>query len=356
MNPLGLPVSIGANAFFSALLHWEAIGAQSVVSDVIGNAITATTTVDLGKTSWFSSVTHQMFPVEELIVAPLLFAATIGAIFRQDMRRLARAWGVCLPISMIAGYAVVQLTATGLSITDAISSAIQYQVMPGLGTVLVNAIDLGIAASLTDGMLSAVISLLIIAGCLAIWLELLLRSAAIELAVFFMPLALAGLVWPATAHWAKRLAHVLTALLLTKPVIVGALCLGAGAVEDVNDPSAAVGGLAILLIAAFAPFALFKLVPIVEVAAISHLEGLSRRPFRAVEQGAQRVMSGVAEATAAARVLMGRGADSAELPDVAGQLISQLSRQPEGPGEDPYGPGGAPKSISADGQPNTSRD
>ena len=350
MTLFGLPISIGANAFFSALLHWEALGAQSVVSDVIGKAITATTTVDLGKTSWFSSVTHQMLPVEELTVAPLLFAATIGAIFRQDMRRLARAWGVCLPISMIAGYAVVQLTATGLNITDAISAAIQYQVMPGLGTVLVGAIDLGIASSLTDGMLSAVISLLIIAGCLAIWLELLLRSAAIELAVFFMPLALAGLVWPATAHWAKRLAQVLTALLLTKPVIVGALCLGAGAVEDVSDPSAAVGGLAILLIAAFAPFALFKLVPMVEVAAIAHLEGLSRRPFRAVEQSVQRVMSGVAEATAAARVLMGREGNSGELPDVAGQLIGQLGHRAEGPDDDPIG-GKAPKSIAAESQP-----
>jgi hypothetical protein len=354
VNPFGLPISIGADAFFSALLHWEAIGAQSVVSDVIGKAITGTTTVDLGKASWFGSVTHQMFPVEELTVAPLLFAATIGAIFRQDMRRLARAWGVCLPISMIAGYAVVQLTATGLNITDAISTAIQYQVMPNVGTVLVSAIDLGIASSLTDGMLSAIISLLIVAGCLAIWLELLLRAAAIELAVFFMPLALAGLVWPATAHWAKRLAQVLTALLLTKPVIIGALCLGAGAVEDVSDPGAAVGGLAILLIAAFAPFALFKLVPMVEVGAIAHLEGLSRRPLRAVEQGVQRVMSGVAEASAAARVLMGREASGGQLPDVAGQLIGQLGQPAEGPEDDPLGPAGTPRSVSTTSHPTTS--
>jgi hypothetical protein len=354
VNPFDLPISIGANAFFSALLHWEAIGAQSVVSDVIGKAITGTTTVGLGKASWFSSVTHQMFPVEELIVAPLLFAATIGAVLRQDLRRLARAWGVCLPVSMIAGYAVVQLTATGLNITDAISSAIQYQVMPGVGAVLVNAIDLGIASSLTDGMLSAVISLLVVAGCLAIWLELLLRSAAIELAVFFMPLALAGLVWPATAHWAKRLGQVLTALLLTKPVIIGALCLGAGAVEDGSDPGAAVGGLAILLIAAFAPFALFKLVPMVEVAAIAHLEGLSRRPLRAVEHGVQRVMSGVAEATAAARVLIGREDGGGQLPDVAGQLMGQLGRGADSAEDDPLGPGGAPKSVTTTSQPTAS--
>ena len=123
------------------------------------------------------------------------------------------------------------------------------------------------------------LSLLIIAGCLAIWLELVVRAAAIELAVFFMPLALAGLVWPATAHWARRLIEVLVALLLMKPVIVGALCLGAGAVVDMGDPSTAVSGLAILLIAAFAPYALLKLVPMVGVSAIAHLEGLARQPF-----------------------------------------------------------------------------
>ncbi len=177
-----------------------------------------------------------------------------------------------------------------------------------------------------------------------------------------MPLALAGLVWPLHAHAPPRtaaqqrhhvLVHILAALLLTKPVIIGALCLGAGAVEDVSDPSAAVEGLAILLIAAFAPFALFKLVPMVEVGAIAHLEGLSRRPFRAVEQSAQRVLSGVAEATAAARALRGRESDSAQLPDVAGQLIGQLGQRAESPEDDPMGPGGAPKSITASSQPRT---
>ncbi len=288
MSLLSLPISIGTNALFSALVHWGADGAQLALKDVVGSAIIGTTTVDLGQASWLSSVTKNMFRVEGLIMAPLLFAATIGAVLRQDMRRLGRSWGIFLPISMLAGYAVVELTKIGLDITDGISSAIQYEVMPNLGEVLVRAISLGIIASINEGILSILLSLLIIAGCLAIWLELVVRAAAIELAVFFMPLALAGLVWPATAHWAKRLIEVLVALLLMKPVIVGALCLGAGAVVDMGDASTAVSGLAILLIAAFAPYALLKLVPMVGVSAIAHLEGLSRQPFRAAEQTAQR--------------------------------------------------------------------
>ena len=102
MSLLSLPISIGVNALFSALVNWGADGAQLALRDVIGGAIVGTTTVDLGQASWLSSVTRNMFPVEELVMVPLLFAATIGAILRQDMRRLARAWGIYLPVS-IAG-------------------------------------------------------------------------------------------------------------------------------------------------------------------------------------------------------------------------------------------------------------
>jgi hypothetical protein len=343
MSLLSLPISIGVNALFSALVKWGADGAELALRDVIGGAIIGTTTVDLGQTSWLSSVTRNMFPVEELVMAPLLFAATIGAVLRQDMRRLGRAWGVYQPVSMLAGYAVVQLTKTGLDITDGISAAIQYEVMPNLGPVLLRAIDLGIIASINEGILSVLLSLLIIAGCLAIWLELVIRAAAIELAVFFMPLALAGLVWPATAHWAKRLVEILVALLLMKPVIVGALCLGAGAVVDVGSPSTAVSGLAILLIAAFAPYALLKLVPMVGVSAIAHLEGLSRQPIRAAEQTAQRAFAHVTQAGAARRV----AEEGAGLPSGASQMLAQLGATHDAVEDNRLGPGGDPALVKA---------
>jgi hypothetical protein len=329
------------NALFSALVSWAAEGAELVVKDVIGGVIIGTTTLDLGQKSWLSSVTHNMFNVEGLVTAPLLFAATIGAILRQDLKRLGRAWGIYLPLSMLAGYAVVELTNIGLHITDDISTAIQAEVMPSLGSVLVKAMTIGIAATVNEGALSLLLSLLIIAGCLAIWLELIVRAAAIELAVFFMPLALAGLVWPATAHWAKRLVEVLVALLLMKPVIIGALCLGAGAVVDVSDASTAVSGLAILLIAAFAPYALLKLVPVVGVSAIGHLEGLSRQPLRAAELNVQRGLAYMARAQGASQVVdEGKG-----LPAGAGQMMAQVGAPDDEPVVNPYGPGGDPELV-----------
>ena len=62
-----------------------------------------------------------------------------------------------------------------------------------------------------------------------VWVELLIRAAAVYVAVLFLPLALASLAWPAIAHWCRRLVDTLVALVLGKFVIVSVLSLAAGA-------------------------------------------------------------------------------------------------------------------------------
>jgi hypothetical protein len=352
MSLLSIPLGFGANAFFSAFTHWVVGGAESVLGDLLDD-VTGPTTVGLEKGDWFTSVAGLMFPLEEYLVAPLLLAATIGAIVRQDMRRLARAWAVYLPISMLAGAAVVGLTRTGLQFSDQFSASVQQIVLPNLRSIFVTDIGLGIISTISDGPFAAALGLLVILGALAIWLELVLRATAIELAVFFMPLALSGLVWPATAHWAKRLVEVLVALLLAKPVIVGALCLGASALQDTSDPSVAVNGVAILLMAAFAPMALLKLVPIVEVSAIAHLEGLSRRPFQAAERNFHRAMGavstvGAAAAGVASAVGVAKGAEGTGL-GLAGSASHYVAQVGQGSLSDAerYGPAASSGEVPA---------
>jgi hypothetical protein len=46
-------------------------------------------------------------------------------------------------------------------------------------------------------------------GAVLVWLELLLRAAAVYVAVLFLPLALAGRAWPAIAHWSPRLVRLI---------------------------------------------------------------------------------------------------------------------------------------------------
>ncbi|HMK96923.1 MAG TPA: hypothetical protein VK425_05200 [Acidimicrobiales bacterium] len=325
MSLLPIPTSIGkdisgsiASALLKAVLGWEASLVKSLVTDVIG----ATTAVTPGEgNGWFAGEAHAMFRVEVMVMPPLLFAATIGAIFHQDMRRLARAWGAGLPLSMIGGFAVVNLSLLGLDVTDKMSGFIEAQVAPNFGLDFAKALSLDAAT----GPVGALFGIVVLAGGVAIWLELILRASAVELAIFFMPLAFAGLVWPATAHIAKRLLQVLVALLLAKPMVVAALCLGDYALTHAQaGASAVVTGAAILLMAGFAPMVLLKLVPLVEVAAIAHLQGVARQPLQVAERSVLRAVSltgGVAST--------GAGASSLGTPPAEGgaHLLAQLDRE-----------------------------
>jgi hypothetical protein len=118
-----------------------------------------------------------------------------------------------------------------------------------------------------------------------LWLELLIRAAAVYVAVLFLPLALATLVWPAISHWCRRLVETLAALIISKFVIVATLSLAAGAVASGTAGtgshgsgfSSVLAGGALLLMATFVPFAILRMIPAVEAGAVAHLDGLRER-------------------------------------------------------------------------------
>jgi TrbL/VirB6 plasmid conjugal transfer protein len=219
---------------------------------------------------------------------PLLLAALISAVIHQDPGRLVRAVAVHLPLAVLGGFAAVQLTEVALNATDELCRLVSR----GMGNDVPGAlVHIGVATQaaalpsgnlLAGGFLAFVVALLVVVGAVLIWLELLVRSAAIYVAVLFLPLTLAGLVWPATARWAKRLVEILVALILSKFVVVAVISLAVSGLAAPTDGLAAgFGGAALLLLAGFAPFALLRLVPIVEAGVIGHLEGTSRRPAMA---------------------------------------------------------------------------
>ena len=105
------------------------------------------------------------------------------------------------------------------------------------------------------------------------------------MAVLFLPLALATLVWPAVSHWCRRLVETLAALILSKFVIVATLSLAAGAVASGTAGtgshgsgfSSVLAGGALLVMATFVPFAILRMIPAVEAGAVAHLDGLRER-------------------------------------------------------------------------------
>ncbi len=282
----GGAASSAGNGLADALVGIVIRGVGSAAAWVVGHIISlvdSTTSVDL-TAPWFAHRERAMISLMGLVIVPLLAAGTIGAIIRQDLRRLVRTWAVALPVAVIVTVAAINLTQLALGAADAMTEVVSHDADLGVYRSFAGLV-VGGGSGLPSGV-AVLVAVLVMLGAASIWLELVVRSAAVYVAVFFLPLALAGLVWPATASMAKRLIEGLVALILSKFVIVATLTLGAGALTSIRGVDQAAAGTAILLLAAFAPFVLFRMVPVVEAAAVAHLEGLSRRPARSATRAA----------------------------------------------------------------------
>ena len=270
-----------AFAVFHALLGALTSAATQAIADMTSALFRRADAVPFGA-PWFQHQLGLMASVAALVVFPLLAAATIGSVLRQDTGRLMRTWLVWLPLAALLTVVMLPLLSGAMAASDAMTSIVTGGFDGDAKSAILHLMPP--ATALGGGVLAALISAVMLLGALAIWLELVVRSAAIVVTAFFLPLILAGLVWPATAHMVRRVLEVLVALILSKFVVAAVLSLGVAAVGGGSAPGGGqpdmLGGAAILLLAAFAPMTLLRLVPILEAAAIGHLEGRSRQPIR----------------------------------------------------------------------------
>ncbi len=277
-----------ASAVFHALESGLATGAAQATAHMLAALFHKADALPL-TSSWFLQELGAMARVTALVVVPLLMAATIGALVHQDPARLARTWLVWLPLAGILTLLMLPLVQAALRACDDMTAVVTQGVGP---QIQAEALHLApTAAAVGGGFLAALIGGLVLLGALAIWLEMVMRSSAIIVTVFFLPLILAGMVWPATVHMVRRAIEVLVALILSKFVVAAVLCLGVAAMDPARGPNGqpdVLAGVAILLLAAFAPMAVLRLVPVVEAAAIGHLEGRARQPLRAMSDAAGR--------------------------------------------------------------------
>jgi hypothetical protein len=363
----GLPAAVAQAVslrLFSQLGTWLGGGAVYVLEG-LGHVMSASTSPPIG-TSFFAREIGVMALIGAAVALPLLLLTAIQSVVQQDSGLLIRTVLVKVPLALVLTGVAVQLVALGLAATDAMCGAMLQtarvpsgQLFSGIARA-VAAVTLGTGSS--AGAFAACATALVVAlVALLLWLELALRSAAIEAAVLFLPLALAGVIWPATSHWARRLGETLAALVLSKLVIVAILALAAGQLAGAGGGGFAevVSGMALLLLAALAPFALLRLVPVVEAGAIAHLEGLARRPAYAARslalEGATSaselsVQSAAAGCTAGHTMTVtdgesggGGGAPPTTLHDLARHLETQAamvgSLAPTGSGNGPEGTG-----------------
>jgi hypothetical protein len=295
-----------ATTALDAIAAWVSSGAASLLGSLSGE-IDRSTTADLGH-QWMTSHFKTMARIAAMFALPLLFAAALTAIVTRDVALLLRAAFVHLPLALLFTGAAIVVVDVALAATDELCAVVTQQTRPDTASLLTSlAKDLSQGGSGVTGFGLVLVAGLIAFGGFFLTLELVVRSAAIWVAMLFLPLGLVGLVWPATARWGRRLAELLVVLILSKFVIVAIVSMAVSAASagaGSPDGPSLLGGAALLLLAAGAPFTLLRMVPVVEAGVVGHLEGLSHRAAsappavaHAVQQAAlQRVLQGREEA------------------------------------------------------------
>ena len=221
----------GVDSVLNAIGGWVTDGASWLLTQ-IGAVITNTTTVDLGA-SWFVSNYETMMALAGVVIVPMLLLGIMQAVYRQSGSMLIRSVLVNVPLALLLTAVAIKLVSLGLAVTDAMSDAVSHGAGLDAGHFL-SSVSLGLSGSgaaqpTVPTFVLFIAGLVVVFGALMVWVELLIRSAAIYVAVLFLPLVLASLAWPAIAHWCRRLVDTLVALILGKFVIVAVLSLAAGA-------------------------------------------------------------------------------------------------------------------------------
>ena len=281
---------LGADSVLSSMASWVTNGATWLLGQ-IGSALQSSTQIDLGA-SWFTSHFETMAALAGMVIVPLLLLGIVQAIHRQSTSLLLRSILINVPVALLLTGAAVKLVQLGLALVDAMSADVAHGVGLDTGhflTATTNALSGTAAGPATPAFVLFLGGLAVVFGSFLLWIELLVRAAAVYVAVLFLPLALASLAWPAVSHWCRRLVDTLVGLVLSKFVIITVLSLAVSALAGGTNGqgsgggfSAVLGGAALLFLAAAAPWALFRLLPFAEAAAISHLEGVGRRSVQSV--------------------------------------------------------------------------
>ena len=275
-----------------AIVTWAVVGARFALHEtatVIGKTSTPQLT-----TTWFSGTYWRIAGIAALLTMPFLFAAAVQALIRSDLSLLARAALGYLPLSLLAVSVAAPVTMLLLAASDQMS-AIVSSAAGDAGTRFLSQVGIvfGTLSLIARApFLVFLAALMTAAAAIALWVEMLMREAAVYIVVLMLPLAFAAMVWPARRIWAIRSVELLVALILSKFAIVAVLALGGAALGQTGSGGAGgmLTGLVLVLLAAFAPWALLRLLPLAELAstAAGHLSGELR--------GVEKVQSAAGEA------------------------------------------------------------
>jgi hypothetical protein len=338
------PVEAAGDAVMGGLTNWVAGGAAWLLNKA-AELLERSSRPSLGST-WFRSQYRTALQIALALSLVFLLCAVLQATLRHDAASLARSAFVALPLSVLLCFAAVTLVETALGVTDWMTASVLRNFEKDTGEFFSDVGEVLVPASLTGnplpGFLLFLGALVTALATFVVWLELVMREAAIYVAVAFLPLCFSAMVWQRTAHWCRRLVEFLAGVILAKFAIATAVALSAGAMAHGRPGdggfTALIAGAAVMLIAALTPWLLLRLIPIAESA--GHL-GL----HRASVSGAVGSTPGAGTASMVARQAILTGA-------VSGGSATALTAAHVGRAATPSGTGGGtPAATSVVGPP-----
>ncbi|MEU8887294.1 hypothetical protein [Streptomyces sp. NPDC048442] len=208
-----------------------------------------------------------IFAAASLITAALWFIAVA--------KRAVRGVPLMKAMSEAVGFLVLQFVVNALTpgviglflkAVDEVTAVFEPYATANFKPFLENMLKVMAVAPNQGVMQLLIVNLLMVCGALLMWIELLIRGAAIYVGVALGPLVNSGLVDRDLWGKSKKWVGALVALALSKPVLFALLGLGGAIMSDStgnmeDTTSRVLIGALILLLAVFASATLYKWVP-----------------------------------------------------------------------------------------------
>lgn len=282
LDPLKDAAASLGKGVFDQITTWAADGAVWLLGQVVELTNKTTTPDLLGK--GFLRQYRRMAAIAVVLALAMLLFACLEGLGRGDGGMLWRVFFVNVPVAALAtsaAYVVVQLL---IATTDGFCEAIAHSTATDTRNFFKGAIEAlaesgagtgpasagpagapgaaGVQVPLFVGFIAAVLAAF---AAFLVWIELLMRDAAIYVVALFMPLALAASIWPRWTGALRRTAELVLVIVSSKFVIVAIIALAASLLANTGgkvEQVLAAG--ALLLLACFSPLVLFKLMPFAE--------------------------------------------------------------------------------------------
>jgi hypothetical protein len=349
------------NGIFEQVTTWVAEGATWLIGRVVSE-IEKTTTPDL-TTKGFLAEYAKMAEIAAVLAAAMFLQAILEAIAQNSWAVIFKAAFVSVPLAFIGtsiAFVVVQML---LVATDAMSHGVAVATQnhseqffktaigdlshPGAtaggatGSVsdpsakVVDEAAGGVAVPLFVTFLAAIIGAF---AAFFVWIELVMRDAAVYVVALFMPLSLAAAISPRWSGVLRRTVELLVVIIGSKFVIVSIIALAAGLVSETGaSVEHILAASALMLLSCFAPFVLMKLVLSTE-SAMSAAYGR-----RSASGGAMSGMQMASEAHMVRNMARSNWGGGAAPPEVWSVKGDGGGSSPHGGGSSGGRPGGGPR-------------